>query len=639
MNCPICNASYDEIPAVCSCGTPLKLEDAEKQVFRQHASNELKRNTKGLAGFGCLTIWFGSAGVMAIFLLVTFTISLIMSPRFEMVGPSLGLFLAFAFWGVMGIFAGKAAIKRWKRRKYYAKLAKNPPDIFPPRPPGLSDKQFGKEIERLKQLDNQMFVERKASGHIDIVPVEPLPEEIRAQHVWVPGLPGYGKSTLLHWMAMQDIEEGRGLTIIDPAGDLVGNGLPDDPDRHVPGIIDWIPYERIEDTIYLDLKQPVPIDFFSYADEDEKQTMVANLVDLFTRLGEMFGGQPGVRFGGIVRNTIYTLFEAAENKCPTSFIDIYDFIKDPVRRKQILDRVSEKTRAQWDRFPNEEKTEPIISRLTPLAKNPRLRTIFGTPNARLKFSEVMDEKTIVLVNIGGAGEAGIILGTMLLSQLLQAALKRSELPRHRRVPHHLYVDEFQNFQVGTDMARMLTQCRKYNLCLTIANQYTAQIPGSTLSAVFGGTSTWFLFRMSPQDIPVFTKSLPSIAYTGVYEKQDPNDYIPDYLDFLKDKDAKPETVLVDLKPLPFDPQILATLQVGEAIHRKADATAQKVKTYPMGRRPAASFADLIRERTITQYGCPPPQEARGGLESAVHEKPAEPFPTNEGKTRGPGHPR
>src|ERR1039457_1313274 len=202
----------------------------------------------------------------------------------------------------------------------------------------------------------------------------------------------------MHWMAMRDVADGKGLTIIDPAGDLIGNGLPDDPDRHIPGIIDWIPQERIEETIYLDLKQPVPTDFFSYADEDEKQSLAANLVDLFTRLGEMFGGQPGVRFGGIVRDIIYTLFEAGESGCPTSFIDIYDFIKDTDRRKQILAKVSDKTRTQWDKFPNDEKTEPIISRLTPVARNPRLRTIFGTPNARLKFSEVMDDKSIVLVN-------------------------------------------------------------------------------------------------------------------------------------------------------------------------------------------------------------------------------------------------
>lgn len=628
MTCPACHTEQTEAHFCYKCGSSLSnqpLSQHERQVILNHAQAEKSRNTKGLAGFGCLTLWFGAGGLMGLAALFQF----IASPQTALLGP----LLAGGFWGVMAVFVGMAAIKRWQRRNHYMGIIANPPNRFPPRAPGLSDKQYATEMARFEALNEAVHANRLASGQIETGMIQPPPEEIRAQHVWIPGLPGYGKSTLMHAMAVKDIREGKGLTVIDPAGDLVGNGLPDDPDRHVPGIIDWIPQSRIGDTLYLDLKQPVPIDFFSYADEDEKQTVVTNLVDLFTRLSEMFGGQPGVRFGGILRDIIYTLFEAGD----TSFVDINDFIKDPDRRKEILSRVSGKTRAQWDRFPNDEKTEPIISRLTPIAKNPRLRTIFGTPHAKLKFSEVMDDKSIVLVNIGGASEAGIILGTMIISQLMQAALKRSELPKHRRVPHYVYVDEFQNFQVGTDMARILTQCRKYNLCLTIANQFTAQIPGQTLSAVFGGTSTWFLFRMSPQDIPLFTKSLPSIAYAGVYEKHDPNEDIPGYLGFLKDKDAKPETVLVNLKPLPFDPQILATLQVGEAIHRKADATAQKVRTCPTGQRPAVSFANLIRERTIAQYASPAQNGAPPDLESKRDELAA--FSTNEGQTRGPRGPR
>jgi len=626
MTCPACHTEQTEAHFCYKCGSSLSdrhLTEHERQLILSHAQAEQWRNTKGLVGFGCLTLWFGTAGVMAIGALADFIANR------GTFGPVFG----FGFWGVIAVSVGIAAIRRWRRRQHYLHIIAHPPDKLPPRAPGLSARQYAKEMERFEALNQNVHMNRMATGQIETGVVEPVPEELRAQHVWIPGLPGYGKSTLVHWMAMQDVASGKGLTIIDPAGDLVGNGLADDPDRHIPGIIDWIPYDRINHTIYIDLKQPVPIDFFSYADEDEKQTVVTNLVDLFTRLSEMFGGQPGVRFGGILRDIIYTLFEAGD----TSFVDIYDFIKDPDRRKEILSRVSGKTRAQWDRFPNDEKTEPIISRLTPIAKNPRLRTIFGTPHAKLKFSEVMDDKSIVLVNIGGASEAGIILGTMIISQLMQAALKRSELPKHRRVPHYVYVDEFQNFQVGTDMARILTQCRKYNLCLTIANQFTAQIPGQTLSAVFGGTSTWFLFRMSPQDIPLFTKSLPSIAYAGVYEKHDPNEDIPGYLGFLKDKDAKPETVLVDLKPLPFDPQILATLQVGEAIHRKADATAQKVRTCPTGQRPAVSFANLIRERTIAQYASPAQNGAPPDLESKRDELAA--FSTNEGQTRGPRGPR
>jgi hypothetical protein len=640
MTCPVCSTDYEQFPEVCACGTPLILDNETREIFRIHAHEELRRNLKGLIGYGFLTFMFGLPSVFLPIGLVAVTIN----PTSNNIGQFLATVIDFP----IAFFSFKALRRRWIRRQYYQTMEATPPIYFPARAPGLSEKQYAKEIERLKALDTSLATHRAASGHIETTAITPLPQEIRAQHVWIPGLPGYGKSTLMHWMAVQDIAAGKGITILDPAGDLVGNALPDDPDRHVAGIVDWIPEERVEDTIYIDLKTPIPIDFFNYANDDEKQDLAGNLIELFNRLGEMFGGQQGVRFTGIVRDIVYTLFEAKENGCLTSFLDIYDFIKDPDRRKEILDVVSTKTRSSWDRFPNDEKTEPIISRLTAIAKNPRLRTIFGTPDAKLKIADVMNEKSILLVNIGGATESGIILGTMIISQLLQAGMRRSEMPKHKRVPHHIYIDEFHNFQVGSDMAKILTQCRKYQLCLTIANQYTAQIPNSTLSAVFGGTSTWFLFRLSPQDIPIFPKNLPSIAYTGVYEKQvvEATDlqYFRQSLspDWLKDPNyEKPQDVLVDLKPIPFDPKILATLQVGEAIHRKADGTAEKVKTVAMGHPPNQSFANLIRERTNAQYAPKPPREPKADLESKRDDpepEPANPFP-NEGATRGPKRPR
>jgi hypothetical protein len=607
MTCPICKADYETIPETCACGTPLILDDETRHVFQVHAQIEKTRTTKGLIGFGFLLYLFGAPAVIMPFAAVSGAVSA--KSVLEGIGTLL-IGIAFSLvYGIPAYFVLKAFRKRLTRRRYYKMMAVQPPTFFPARAPGLSDKQYEQEIMRLKALAHQLDVEDAASGKVQTGVIEPLADSVRAQHVWIPGLPGFGKSTLMHWMAIQDVRDGKGITVIDPAGDLVGNALwGENGELQIPGLVDWIPYERINDTIYLDLKHPVPIDFFSYRDDDERDNLVGNIKDLFDRLGEMFGGQAGVRFGGIVRDIVYTLFEARENGCPTSFIDIYDFIKDIDRRKEILGVVSDRTRAQWDRFPNDEKVEPIISRLTPLAKNQRLRSIFGTPDAKLKISDVMDEKSILLVNIGGATEAGIILGTMMISQLLQAAMRRHELPKAKRVPHHVYIDEFQNFQVGSDMAKILTQCRKYNLCLTIANQYTAQLPSGTLSAVFGGTSTWFLFRLSPQDIPLFPKTLPSIAYQGVYEKRHPDADLPGYLDFLKDKDAKHVDVLVDLKPLPFDPKILATLQIGEAIHRKADGTAEKVKTHALGQKPVATFAQLIRERTMAQFAPQPGQE-------------------------------
>src|SRR3984893_11482144 len=43
----------------------------------------------------------------------------------------------------------------------------------------------------------------------------------RFSHIYVIGKTGTGKSTLLETMALQDIQRGLGLAVIDPHGDLV----------------------------------------------------------------------------------------------------------------------------------------------------------------------------------------------------------------------------------------------------------------------------------------------------------------------------------------------------------------------------------------------------------------------------------
>lgn len=48
-----------------------------------------------------------------------------------------------------------------------------------------------------------------------------IPAKVRPLHFYIAGTSGYGKSTLIHAMAHQDIKLGRGVCVIDPKGDLV----------------------------------------------------------------------------------------------------------------------------------------------------------------------------------------------------------------------------------------------------------------------------------------------------------------------------------------------------------------------------------------------------------------------------------
>src|ERR1035437_7001903 len=88
---------------------------------------------------------------------------------------------------------------------------------------------------------------------------------------------------------------------------------------------------------------------------------------------------------------------------------------------------------------------------------------------------------------------------MLVSKIQQAALRRASIPKNKRVPFMLYIDEFQNFK-PSGFDKILSMAGGLRLCLTLANQYFDQLTDASVrSAIVNSVSTFFLFRMGIQN--------------------------------------------------------------------------------------------------------------------------------------------
>src|SRR5712671_6107089 len=98
-----------------------------------------------------------------------------------------------------------------------------------------------------------------------------LPE--RRQHTYIIGQTGTGKSTLLLNLILQDIEQGRGVAVIDPHGDLAQE------------ILDHIPPWRTDDVVYFDpnATDPVAINLFR-ATGDNWHLVAAGFVSTFKKI-------------------------------------------------------------------------------------------------------------------------------------------------------------------------------------------------------------------------------------------------------------------------------------------------------------------------------------------------------------------
>src|SRR5438270_1456148 len=139
---------------------------------------------------------------------------------------------------------------------------------------------------------------------------------IRDRHVYILGKPGMGKSTLMLNMIRQDIESGRGVGLIDPAGDLAEAALR------------YVPKSRVKDTIYFSPTEcPIGIDFLSASDEMEKSLVADDLFVIFQRLSD--GGGP--RMDAVLKRAIQLLVEVPG----TVFHDLYKIFTDDYYRDML----------------------------------------------------------------------------------------------------------------------------------------------------------------------------------------------------------------------------------------------------------------------------------------------------------------
>lgn len=280
----------------------------------------------------------------------------------------------------------------------------------------------------------------------------------RPKSLYIVGAPGTGKSSLIQRMALADIRAGHGVCVIDPTGDLVNR------------LVHWIPKERVNDTIFFDTDSPVPIDFFSYRNPSERQVLADQLLNLFD-LESAPISRPRLQ------RIIGTLFDANENGCDCTFLDIQRFIESETRRKQILKFAPHRV-DQWTPFPKPSETVSIVERMTPFIESPALRLIFGATKPKLNIWDVMQTKKVLLVNLKDT-PTDFFIGSLICAKIQQATFgRRYILNEADRIPFYLYIDECHTIlkYAAREFEAILTRARKYKLCLTLANQLVSDLP-------------------------------------------------------------------------------------------------------------------------------------------------------------------
>lgn len=385
-----------------------------------------------------------------------------------------------------------------------------------------------------------------------------ITREDRRRHIYLIGQTGTGKSTEMMRMAISDIENGMGIAMIDPHGDLVET------------VLGYIPKERWEDLIYFDpadVSRPLGLNMLEYNfNRPEEKTFIVNeMQGIFNRL---FAAETmGPMFEQYMRNALLLLMEDAPNS-PSTLVEVPRVFTDTAWREEKLSRIrnpvvvdfwrKEAAKAGGD-FSLANMAPYITSKFNNFISNDYIRPIIGQVKSAFNFREAMDSGKIILINLskGRIGDINAgLLGMIFTGKILMAALSRVDLPSSQRRDFNLYIDEFQNFTTDS-IATILSEARKYSLSLVMAHQFIAQLTEKIRDAVFGNVGSQIIFRVGAQDAEFLVKQLePVFDENDLLNIDNFNAYVKI---LINGQTARPFNIRT-LPPLPFDEQNQKTAQ-------------------------------------------------------------------------------
>ncbi len=334
-----------------------------------------------------------------------------------------------------------------------------------------------------------------------------MKEADRRRHFYVVGKSGGGKSVYIENLAIQDIQAGKGVCVVDPHGDFVEY------------VLQHIPKHRADDVVVFnpsDFDRPIGLNMLEAKSEDQKDFAVQEMIAIFYKLfpPEMIGPM----FEHNMRNVMLTLMADLNN--PGTIIDIPRMFTDDAYVKEYLKKLKdpvvrsfwEKEMAKTSDFHKSEMLGYLISKVGRFVENEMMRNIMGQQKSGFDFREIMDKQKILLVNLskGTTGEVNAkLIGLIIVAKLQMAAMGRASLPEEERKDFYLYIDEFQNF-VTDSIATILSEARKYRLDLVIAHQYLGQLVdekgrAAIKDAVLGNAGTISTFRIGPDDAEILAK--------------------------------------------------------------------------------------------------------------------------------------
>lgn len=315
----------------------------------------------------------------------------------------------------------------------------------------------------------------------------------RRRHMYIIGKSGVGKSKLLELLVRQDIAYGHGLCLFDPHGDVI------------EAILDFIPENRIDDVVVIDpsdSQYPVSFNPLANIDPEFKHQLTQGFIEVMQK---QFGANWTPRLEHVFRFTCLALLDYPH----ATMRGMISMLTDRNYRQKVVEYIEDDMVrrfwaiefADWSEKFDTDAIIPLVNKLGQFLSNPLLRNIFGQKENKIILEDFIRQKKIVLINLskGKLGEENSsFFGAMFITKLKQAGMARASLPESKRDDFYLYIDEFHNLVTET-FQNLMSEAKKYGLCMTLAHQYMGQLLPGVQASVLGNIGTIIVFRVGGED--------------------------------------------------------------------------------------------------------------------------------------------
>jgi hypothetical protein len=323
--------------------------------------------------------------------------------------------------------------------------------------------------------------------------------------VW--GRTGSGKSKLLQSIFLQHLRKGHGVGLIEPHHDLsfdtlaslVTSGFFAKPDC-------------LDRLVYLDWGNGsyVPFNVLAEDHHSDAHTRALNALEGMLRVFPELEAAP--TFQTLFLSSVMTLMA---NKLPITFL--YQLLADAEFRASCLANVDDPLVHQafenyFDKLGRDQTIEAgsTLRRAFLLSFSPYARYTLGQGDNWLDFRRWMDEGRCFVINLGNINdhETRRLIGAMLLVQIEQAALSRTDTPPPDRRPFTLLVDEWPSFAAqAKTIGTILSQTRKFNLRLYLAAQSLSQVTSERLSGALENCRLTIAFGLGRDSAEIQAKHI------------------------------------------------------------------------------------------------------------------------------------